>query len=68
MIKQFLIVLCMLLGGVSSFSGTIKTNPDSIPFSPAVNYEVGTNPYAVFCADLNGDSALDLAVVLGTGC
>ena len=35
---------------------------DSIPFAPAVNYEVGHFPNSVFCADLDGDSDLDLAV------
>jgi hypothetical protein len=33
--------------------------PDSIPFAPAVNYAPGGNP---FCADLDGDGDLDLAV------
>lgn len=42
--------------------------PDGEDLSPAVNfpnrtdYTVGNGPYAVACADLNGDSAPDLAV------
>jgi PKD repeat protein len=35
---------------------------DSIPFAPAVNYDAGDGPYSVFCADLEGDTDLDLAV------
>jgi|GEM_PF-614143 len=31
-------------------------------FAPAVNYEAGDSPYSVFCADLDGDSDMDLAV------
>ena len=39
-----------------------QPNPDSIPFAPAVNYSVGDYPYSIFCADLDGDLYLDLAV------
>jgi|GEM_PF-3369262 len=35
---------------------------DSIPFTPPVNYEAGDGPVYVFCADLDGDGDLDLAV------
>jgi PKD repeat protein len=35
---------------------------DSIPFAPAANYGTGTEPFSVFCADLDGDGDLDLAV------
>lgn len=35
---------------------------DSIPFAPAVAYDVGHSPRCVFCADLDGDGDLDLAV------
>jgi len=35
-------------------------------FAPAVNYGVGDEPQSVFCADLDGDSDLDLAAVNGT--
>ncbi len=35
---------------------------DSIPFAPAVNYGAGDGPNGVFCADLDGDGDLDLAV------
>jgi len=36
--------------------------PDSIPFAPAVNYGAGGAPSYVFCADLDGDNDMDLAV------
>jgi len=39
-----------------------KVNPDSIPFAPAVYYAAGDGPFSVFCADLDGDTDLDLAV------
>jgi hypothetical protein len=35
---------------------------DSIPFTPAVNYEAGNGSEFVFCSDLDGDGDLDLAV------
>jgi hypothetical protein len=42
---------------------TIRPVPtDSIPFAPAVPYDVGHSPRSVFCADLDGDGDLDLAV------
>jgi hypothetical protein len=40
----------------------IGLRPDSIPFVPAVNYGTDEAPYSVFCADLDGDGDLDLAV------
>jgi ankyrin repeat protein len=40
----------------------IGLRPDSLPFAPVVNYPTGTQPYSVFCADLDGDGDLDLAV------
>ena len=40
----------------------LAQNPDSIPFAPAVNYGAVNNPVSVFCADLDGDTDLDLAV------
>jgi len=43
-------------------SQPFQSNPDSIPFAPAVNYGAGDGPYSVFCADLDRDSDLDLAV------
>jgi hypothetical protein len=42
-----------------------STNPsisDSIPFAPAVDYGTGHAPRCVFCADLDQDGDLDLAV------
>jgi hypothetical protein len=35
---------------------------DSIPFTPAVNYGAGYRPQGLFCADLDNDGDLDLAV------
>jgi len=35
---------------------------DSIPFAPTVNYAAGDGPHSVFCADLDGDTDLDLAL------
>ncbi|OGC77087.1 MAG: hypothetical protein A2145_05010 [candidate division Zixibacteria bacterium RBG_16_40_9] len=37
-------------------------NPDSIPFAPAVNYDIDNQPFSVYCADLDGDGDQDLAV------
>jgi len=51
-----------LWGPVPSFAQSAQTNIDSIPFAPAVNYGAGTHPRSVFCADLDGDGDLDLAV------
>ena len=51
-----------LWGPVPSFAQSAQTNIDSIPFAPAVNYGTGTYPRSVFCADLDGDGELDLAV------
>jgi hypothetical protein len=45
-----------------SHSQFLQANPDSIPFAPAVNYGAGDRAYSVFCADLDGDGDLDLAV------
>jgi hypothetical protein len=39
-----------------------KVNPDSIPFASAVNYGAGDGPSSIFCADLDGDTDLDLVV------
>jgi hypothetical protein len=35
-------------------------------FAPAVNRQAGVDPYSVFCADLDGDADLDLAVANST--
>jgi len=41
---------------------TIKYIQYFISFAPAVNYGAGDGPYSVFCADLDEDGDLDLAV------
>jgi hypothetical protein len=41
----------------------IGLRPDSIPFAAAVNYGTGDGPQSVFCADLDGDSYVDIATV-----
>jgi len=47
---------------LASFQSAFSQNPDSIPFAPAVNYQTGSSPVAVFASDLDGDEDLDLAV------
>lgn len=63
MTKKLSILVILLLVGIPAFAQTMQTNPDSIPFAPAVNYGVGESPTSVFCADLDGDTDLDLAVI-----
>ena len=46
------------LGNQDVFTARIEP----IPFAPAVNYDAGYSPWSVFCADLDRDSDLDLAV------
>jgi hypothetical protein len=60
--KNLMFLLISLLLGTSAFAQNIHTNPDSIPFAPGFNYLAGYGPYSVFCADLDGDTDLDLAV------
>jgi 6-phosphogluconolactonase (cycloisomerase 2 family) len=59
-----LIFFLWVVPGFAQFAGSGSTPlpPDSIPFAPRVNYGTGTNPRSVFCADLDGDSDLDLVV------
>src|SRR3989304_1266962 len=59
-IFTFLILLLTPLGSI--YSQTSQLNPDTIPFAPVVNYSVGGCHTTVFCADLDGDGDLDLAV------
>src|SRR3990170_2266534 len=61
--KKLLFIIVLFLWGIGVFAkSNVRIDPDSIPFAPAVNYEVGQSPTSVFCADLDGDSDLDLAV------
>ncbi|HEX7401231.1 MAG TPA: VCBS repeat-containing protein, partial [candidate division Zixibacteria bacterium] len=62
MTRRLIFLSIILLAGASAFSQNIPTNPDSIPFALPVNYAVGSGPWSVFCADLNGDGYPDLAV------
>lgn len=39
-----------------------RTKPDSIPFAPPVHYPTERYPVSLFCADLDGDLDLDIAV------
>jgi hypothetical protein len=56
-------LLIFLLAPLNSLnSQTLPTNPDSIPFAPAVNIPTGYHPIGLFCADLDRDEDLDLAV------
>ena len=56
----------LISAGVFAQSGIIGGSDflptDSIPFAPAVDYEVGHSPRCLFCADLDGDGDLDLAI------
>jgi hypothetical protein len=47
---------------VRSHAQALPKNPSDISFAAAVNYAVGSEPHSVFCADLDGDNDLDLAV------
>ena len=63
--RYLIITFCVLL--IICFAPqisaqTLQTNPDSIPFAPVAYYDVGLGPASVFCADLNGDGYLDIAV------
>ncbi|MGB8657399.1 MAG: FG-GAP-like repeat-containing protein [Candidatus Zixiibacteriota bacterium] len=63
MTRKLLFFVIFLLAGTSAFSQIPPSNPDSIPFAPKVDYAVGSHPFSVFCADLDGDHDLDLVVV-----
>lgn len=59
--KLFILAILLFIS-FPAHAQTLKTNPDSIPFTPAVNYGAGDGPRSVFCADLDGDIDLDLAL------
>jgi hypothetical protein len=46
-------------------SFTTKVNDGACCFAQAVNYSVGSYPWSVFCADLEDDGDMDLAVACG---
>jgi hypothetical protein len=56
-------VSALFFSALPALSRTLADNPDSIPFAPKVDYGVGDDPGPIFCADLDGDGDLDLAVV-----
>jgi hypothetical protein len=63
--RSLIITFCTFLSiSVATLSNaqTFLSKPDSIPFTPAVNYGAGLGPASVFCADLDGDGDVDLAV------
>ena len=49
MTKTIFILAISFLVSIPAFA---QSNPDSIPFAPAVNYGAGDGPFSVFCADL----------------
>jgi hypothetical protein len=63
MFRKLIFLVILLLVSANGFAKSYsRVNPDSIPFAPAVKYDVGDAPGSVFCADLDGDGYLDLAV------
>jgi len=64
--KLFILVI-LLLVSIPAFAQTIQTNPDSIPFAPAVYYSISGWARSVFSADLDGDGHKDLAVAYFLG-
>jgi hypothetical protein len=64
--KTLLIIFVLLffLPGLAAtgHAQALPENPSDISFAAAVNYAVGSEPYSIFCADLDDDNDLDLAV------
>jgi hypothetical protein len=64
--KTYLIMFAFLFvlpGPVATgHAQALLPNPFDISFAAPVNYDVGSEPYSIFCADLDGDNDLDLAV------
>jgi hypothetical protein len=64
--KTYLIIFAFLffLPGLvaSGHAQALPLNPSGISFAAPVNYDVGSEPHSIFCADLDGDDDLDLAV------
>jgi len=50
------------LGKSYVWSFTVKSGAGTGSFTSAVNYDAGDNPMSAFCAELDGDADLDLAV------
>src|SRR3990170_5140944 len=65
MTKKTFVFVVLVLWGIYPFAQTSQASSDSIPFAPAVNYLAGDGPCSIFCADLDGDGDLDLAVANG---
>jgi len=55
-------IVLLVSWAVPAFAQTIPTNPNSIPFPPMIDYSAGAGPHSVFCADLDSDTDLVLAV------
>ena len=62
MAKKLFIFVVLALSGIHAFTQTAQTSSHPIPFAPAVNYGAGDGPFYLCCADLDGDSDLDIAV------
>jgi hypothetical protein len=64
--KTYLIIFALLfsLPGLvaTGHAQVLSKSPFDISFAAAVNYAVGSEPASVFCADLDDDNDLDLAV------
>ncbi len=61
MTKKLFVFVVLVLGGIHAFTQIAQASPDPIPFTAPVNYWTG-DPVSVFCADLDGDGDLDIAV------
>lgn len=59
--KSCFLIFCFALL-LTFFEISSSQNPDSIPFAPAVQYEMYNEPFSAYCADLDADGDRDLAV------
>lgn len=58
----FFILALTLSSFAKVYSQDISINPDSIPFALPVSYGTSGQPQSVLCADLDGDTDLDVVV------